>query len=397
MFIHREIEKDLLRLAKSYPIITLTGPRQSGKTTLVKNLFPDKPYVSLEDPDVRRIAINDPRRFLSRFPHGAVLDEVQRAPDIFSYLQTIVDGSDKPGLFILTGSAQFELLNSINQSLAGRTAILRLLPFSSSEIKNIIDKYTLDQILFTGSYPGIFDKKLKPSEALSFYVNTYIERDARQLLNIKDLNLFNTFLRFCAARTGQILNLSSLGNDCGINHNTSASWLSILEASYLIFRVHPHHNNFSKRLIKAPKIYFYDVGLVSYLLGIHTPEQLETHPLRGYLFETYIVSEIIKSRFNRVQENNLYYFRDNVGNEIDLVLDYGNTVFPIEIKAGTTFAEDMLKGLKYYSKLNKDLTHKPSLIYGGEKSFDYKNYSINSYRDLAKLPVQEGKRGQTSP
>lgn len=385
MFIHRKIEQNLLRLSKSYPVVTLTGPRQSGKTTLVKKVFSDKPYVSLEDPDSKQICQNDPRRFLERFPKGAIIDEIQRVPDLLSYIQTIVDNSNKNGIFILTGSAQFELMSNINQSLAGRTALLRLLPFAFEEIYDIVNKYTLNQILFTGSYPRIFDKKLNPTEALSFYVNTYVERDVRNLLNIKNLNQFETFLRLCAARTGQILNLSSLGNDCGINHNTASSWLSILEASYIIFRIRPHHKNFSKRLIKSPKIYFYDVGLASYLLGIQEISHIENHPLRGQLFENYVISEILKKRFNAVKENNLFYFRDNIGNEIDIIMDYANQVLPIEIKSGTTFSDDMIKGLTYYKNLARKNARKPCLIYGGSDSFDYKDFSIVSYKSILNI------------
>ncbi|MFH1394910.1 MAG: ATP-binding protein [Candidatus Omnitrophota bacterium] len=387
MFIPRILKKDLIRLSKQYPVVTLTGPRQSGKTTLVKNIFPKKSYISLEDPDSRLIAENDPRRFFSRFPHGAIIDEIQRVPTLLSYIQTIVDNNNKTGMFILTGSAQFELLTNISQSLAGRTAIVKLLPFSHEEIKNITSNYGLNDILFTGFYPRIYDKKLNPSEALNFYVSTYLERDVRNLLNIKKLNQFETFLRLCAARTGQILNLSNLGNDCGINHNTASAWLSILEASYILFRVRPHFKNFSKRLIKSPKIYFYDVGLASYLLGIQQPSQIETHPLRGQLFETYIASELLKKRYNSVKENNLYYFRDNIGNEIDLVLDYGDKVLPIEIKSGMTFSDDMLKGLIFYNNLTKNFIAPPVLIYGGKKTFDYKNFSVTSYNNLDNLKI----------
>jgi len=387
MFIPRILQNDLIRLSKQYPVVTLTGPRQSGKTTIVKNIFPKKPYISLEDPDSRLIADTDPRRFLLRFPNGAVIDEIQRVPELMSYIQTIVDDSKKTGMFILTGSTQFELLKNISQSLAGRTALVKLLPFSHEEITDITSGFSLNRLLFTGFYPRIYDKKLKPSEALNFYVSTYIERDVRTLLNIKNLTQFETFLRLCAARSGQILNLSNLGNDCGINHNTASSWLSILEASYIIFRVRPHFNNFSKRLIKSPKIYFYDVGLVSYLLGIQEPSQIETHPLRGQIFETYVVSEVLKKRYNTVKDNNLYYFRDNIGNEIDLILDYSNKVFPIEIKSGTTFSSDMLKGLNYYKKLTTNFITAPALIYGGQKSFDYKDSSIISYNDLNNLKI----------
>jgi uncharacterized protein len=381
--IKREIEVSLRRLARQYPVVTITGPRQSGKTTLVKRIFPNKPYVNLESPEIRQMALKDPKSFLSEYPHGAIFDEIQRSATLISYIQTIVDKNNKSGQFILTGSAQLELMQNVSQSLAGRTAILRLLPFSLSELKKGYKKeYTIDELLITGFYPRIYDKKLKASEALSFYVNTYIERDIRNLLNIKDLSRFETFLRLCAARTGQILNLSNLGNECGINHNTAASWLSMLEASYILFRLKPHYNNLSKRLVKAPKIYFYDTGLASYLLDINEVRQMKYHPLKGNIFETLVVSELLKARYNAVKESNLYYFRDNVGNEVDLILDNAGKVLPLEIKSGATFSEDMLKNLNYYLKINKNLQSKATLIYAGDKSFDYKNYRIVSVFDI---------------
>ncbi|MFH1258898.1 MAG: ATP-binding protein [Elusimicrobiota bacterium] len=382
--IKRKIEPHLQRLAKSYPVVTVTGPRQSGKTVLVKNTFPNKTYLNLESPEIRRQAQQDPKRFLENLKDGAVIDEVQRVPDLLSYIQVITDESKKEGLFILTGSAQFELMQNVSQSLAGRTALLRLLPFEYDEIKTEYAKNEpVDVLLQKGFYPRIYDKQLNPYEAMSFYVHTYVERDVRNILQVKDLARFEKFMRLCAARTGQILNLSSLGNDCGINHNTAASWLSILEASYIIFRVKPHFNNYSKRLIKAPKIYFYDTGLLCYLLGIQNAKQLENHPLRGSIFETFIAADILKQRFNSVLDNNLYYFRDSTGNEVDLILDYSDRVTPIEIKSGETFSEDMLKGLNYYDKLAKGkYREKPCLIYGGNKSFDFKDFRILSVQDI---------------
>jgi hypothetical protein len=382
--IKRKIEPHLKRLAKSYPVVTVTGPRQSGKTVLVKNAFPKKTYLNLESPEIRKQAQEDPKKFLESLKDGAIIDEVQRVPDLLSYIQVITDERKKEGLFILTGSAQFELMQNVSQSLAGRTALLRLLPFEYDEIRTeYVKSKSIDNLLQKGFYPRIYDKQLNPYEAMSFYIHTYVERDVRNLLEIKDLARFEKFMHLCAARTGQILNLSSIGNDCGINHNTAASWLSILEASYIIFRVKPHFNNFSKRLIKAPKIYFYDTGLLCYLLGIQGAKQLKNHPLRGNIFETFVVADILKQRFNSVQDNNLYYFRDNTGNEIDLILDYSDKVTPIEIKSGETFSEDMLKGLNYYDKLAKGkYRDKPYLIYGGNKSFDFKDFKVLSVQNI---------------
>ncbi|MDO9513335.1 MAG: ATP-binding protein [Elusimicrobiota bacterium] len=378
---------ELVRLAKKYPVVTLTGPRQSGKTTLCKIAFPQKQYISMENLDIRRFAQNDPNAFLKQFPHGAVLDEIQRAPDLLSYIQTIVDEKKHAeGMFILTGSRQFELMSSINQSLAGRTAITRLLPFSFSEIYSEKKKLPpLGTILYTGFYPRIFDKKLNPTETLSFYTTTYLERDVREVLNIKDLSKFELFLKLCASQTGQILNLSNLGNACGVNHNTAKNWLSVLEASYIIFLLKPYHKNFKKRLIKSPKLYFIDTGLAAFLLGIQNPEHLDTHPLKGALFETFIVSEFLKARFNKVKTNNIYYFRDSLGNEIDLILDYGDTNIPVEIKSGQTIANDYFKNLRYYSKLRGNKTRKAILVYGGNLSYKEGEIDITGLTDFNNL------------
>lgn len=387
MIISRTLKSELVRLAKKYPVVTLTGPRQSGKTTLCKIAFPKKQYISMENLDIRRFAQNDPNAFLKQFPHGAILDEIQRAPDLLSYIQTIVDEKKHTeGMFILTGSRQFELMSSINQSLAGRSAITRLLPFSLSEIYSKKKKLpSLETILYTGFYPRIFDKNLNPTEALSFYTTTYLERDVRSLLNIKDLSKFELFLKLCASRTGQILNLSNIGNECGINHNTARNWLSVLEASYIVFLLKPYHKNFKKRLIKSPKLYFIDTGLAAFLLGIQNPEHLNTHPLKGALFETFIISEFLKARFNKVKNNNLYYFRDSLGNEIDLILDYGDTNIPVEIKSGQTIANDYFKNLRYYSKLRGNKTRKAILVYGGNLSYKEGEIDITGLTDFNNL------------
>lgn len=385
MMIQRKISDKILQWAKQYPIVTITGPRQSGKTTLCKSLFKTKDYVSLEDIDQRNYAQQDPRGFLNRFKDGAVIDEIQRVPDLFSYIQTIVDAHNKDGFFILTGSQQFEMLESISQSLAGRTALVRLLPLTINESYNKIQKMpSLDSVLYTGSYPRIFDKKLNPTEAMSFYVNTYIERDVRKLINIKDLSKFEIFIKLCAGRTGQILNLSNLGNDCGVNHTTIKTWISVLEASYIIKLLKPYYRNFKKRLVKSPKLHFLDTGLASFLLDIQNESQMKTHPLRGALFESFAISEILKMRFNAGKTDNLFYFRDNTGNEVDVLMDQGTKVSQIEIKSGQTITNDFFKGLNYFIKLSKDINNS-YILYGGSENFTQKNVQITSWQNIDQI------------
>ncbi|MFH1504740.1 MAG: ATP-binding protein [Candidatus Omnitrophota bacterium] len=382
--IARSIQSKVESYIKQYPIVTITGPRQSGKTTLCKMLFPKWRYLSLEDIDIRNYARSDPRAFLEEhLDKGVILDEIQRVPELTSYIQTIVDEKKKEGLFVLTGSQNFELLNTISQTLAGRTALATLLPFSYSEVYKKSSP-SLDVILQTGFYPRIHDKRLDPSEALSFYVSTYLERDIRSLINVKDLSVFEVFLKLCASRTGQILNISNLANDCGINHNTAKNWLSVLEASYIIFLVRPHYKNFRKRLVKAPKLYFVDVGLAAYLLDIESPAHISNHPLKGALFETFVVIEILKKRFNDGKRNNLYYFRDNIGNEIDLILDYGDKIVPMEIKLSKTISSDFMKGLRYYYKLNPK-SDKGYLVYGGDNDQSYSDVNVVSYKNITKI------------
>ena len=383
--IRRKIRTKTLSYAKQYPVVTITGPRQSGKTTLCKMLFPQLSYFSLETMDVRNYARNDPRGFLAECSKkGAVIDEIQRVPELTSYIQSIVDETNKEGMFILTGSQNFQVMNTISQSLAGRTALVTLMPFAFDEIYKKRPP-CLENILYTGFYPRIHDKKLNPTEALSFYVSTYLERDIRELINVKDLSKFETFLKLCAGRTAQILNISSLANDCGINHNTARSWLSVLEASYIIFFLRPHYRNFNKRLIKAPKLYFTDVGLAAYLLDIRSEKHMLHHPLKGAFFETFIIMEILKSRFNSGQTSNLYYFRDNIGNEVDVVLDYGDRIIPVEIKLGKTVNDDFLTGLRYYRRLNSQGSEKGILIYGGGQDYSRSDVKIVSYKNISAI------------
>lgn len=380
MLITREIAVQIKRLATQYPVVTITGPRQSGKTTLCKMVFPLKPYVTLENPDSRQFAQLDPRAFLSSYPDGCVIDEIQRVPDLLSYLQGIVDENNKNGEFIITGSAQLDLLGSVSQSLAGRTALAKLLPFSYSEIYTD-SSIELDSMLFKGFYPRIHDQNLNPSEAYSFYFETYLERDVRSLINLKDQSMFEKFIRLCAGRTGQLLNMSNLASDVGTSIHTIKSWLSILEASYLIFFLQPHFSNYRKRIIKSPKMYFIDTGLVCCLLGINQLDQLKYHPLRGAIFETYVIGELLKQRFNSIKRNNLYFFRDSSGNEVDVILEKGLTVLPIEIKSSKTIHAEFFKGLDYYLNLSSK-AESPQLIYAGEENQKRSVYQVTNFRSI---------------
>lgn len=364
--IQRDISHQLLIAAKSYPTVTLTGPRQSGKTTLCRMLFPDLPYSNLEAPEIRAMALDDPRGFLRAFPHGGVLDEFQRAPDLASYIQGIVDDPEFKGTFILTGSCNLSVRNVVNQSLAGRTAIIELLPFSRSEIEPGLKDCPTDRLLLNGFYPRIYDQHLDPSEALADYVATYVERDVRQLNMVRDLTLFHKFLGLCAGRIGQILNLESLGNDTGISQTTAREWLSLLEASYIGFRLPPYFANISKRLIKSPKFYFYDVGLAAYLMGIRHIEQIGTHPLRGMLFENMVVVETLKYFLNKSRRPQLFFYRDSNGNEVDLIVPRAGRPVPIEIKSAATLSPSLFKGISRFCKAIPE-AEKPMLVYDGEQ------------------------------
>lgn len=376
--IKRTIQPTLIQLASQYPVVTITGPRQSGKTTLCRTAFQDKPYANLEQPDVRGFALSDPLGFLARYPDGAILDEIQRTPDLLSYIQPIVDARNVPGQFILTGSQQFEVMDTVNQSLAGRTALLKLLPFSFEELAGNGVSFDIDRLLFQGFYPRIYDAGLDPVQALGAYLQTYVERDIRQLINIKDLALFEKFVRLCAGRVGQLLNMQSLGSDIGISHTTARTWLTLLEASYIVFMLQPWHTNISKRQVKTPKLYFYDVGLATHLLGAESELHISRHPLRGNLFENMVIVEALKYRFNKGKRNNLYFWRDAKGNEVDLVVESGPDIMPVEIKSGATITDDFFKGLKNFSDRLSSPPAATALVYGGSES--QRRSTVNIWR-----------------
>ena len=362
--VRREITPRLVELFQQYPFVTVTGPRQSGKTTLCRTVFPDLAYVNLEAPDQREFAESDPRAFLARLDGGAIIDEIQRVPSLLSYLQVLADEKGRNSLFVLTGSEQFQLSDAIGQSLAGRTALLRLLPFTLAERRQSGASNEMDDILFSGFYPRIHDQGLDPRQALGDYFETYVERDVRQLGEIRNLSSFQRFVRLCAGRVGQLVNLSSLGADVGVTHTTARQWLTVLEASYIVFQLQPFHSNVQKRLIKSPKLYFYDVGLASYLIGIENVKQIATHPLRGSLFENAVVMEALKHRFNRGHRPNLSFYRSVKGLECDLFYETGRGIAAIEIKSGTTIASDYVDSLNRVARLVPDTIAK-FVVYGG--------------------------------
>ncbi|TDJ71072.1 MAG: ATP-binding protein [Planctomycetota bacterium] len=345
--IERDLTPRLRKAALQFPAITLTGPRQSGKSTLCRALFSKLPYANLEAPDTRAFATQDPRAFLAQFPGGAVIDEVQRAPELPSYLQGIIDADPRPGRWILTGSQDLALLESVSQSLAGRSAVLHLLPLARSEVVRF-ERHpeTLDEAIISGGYPRIFDRKLDPSDWLSAYVATYIDRDVRTISNIGDLATFQRFVELCAGRTSQLLNYSGLASDCGISQPTAKAWLSVLETSFIAFRLPPYHTNLRKRLVKMPKLHFYDTGLACWLLGIRSPDQFRSHPLRGAIFETWVVSEIVKHRLNRGEPGGLSFYRDRDGVEVDLIIEHADRSTLVEAKASQTASASLFGGAR---------------------------------------------------
>jgi uncharacterized protein len=362
----RAAEGRLKKLGKAFRSVAVVGPRQSGKTTLCRLVFPKKPYISLENPDVLAFATDDPRGFLAQFKDGAILDEIQKAPQLFSYLQQILDETRKKGLFILTGSNNFLLQENITQSLSGRIGYLQLLPFSLQELKAASKlRQAYNWHIFSGGYPEVIAKRIKPADWYAGYIASYIERDVRQLKNINNLAKFTRLIRLCAGRIGQELNMTALSNDCGVDQKTVAAWISILQSSYVIYLLKPYHRNFNKRIVKSPKLYFYDTGLVSSLLGITSASQIDNHPAKGPLFENLIVAELLKDRFNTGAIDNLYYWRDKTGHEVDILLDKAGKLTAIEIKASATIVNDFFKGLNYLSSLATSVKVK-LLVYGGD-------------------------------
>ncbi|MBO5086958.1 MAG: ATP-binding protein [Paludibacteraceae bacterium] len=378
--ITRDLSNKLIDLFKKYSVITVTGPRQSGKSTLLRVTFPDYKYVSLENPDMRLFAEKDPKGFLLTYPDKTIIDEVQRVPQLFSYLQTHIDRENRPGMYLLAGSHNFLLMESINQSLAGRTAILRLLPFSHTEMKNanILPK-NVDEEIFYGSYPRLYDKGIEPNDFYPYYIQTYVERDVRLIQNIGDLSKFVRFIKLCAGRIGQLLNISSLANECGVTTTTLSSWLSVLEASYICYLLKPDYNNFAKRLVKTPKLYFYDTGLACSLLDITSANQVSTHFLRGGLFENLVINEFIKNSYNTGNQPNLTFWRDNTGNEIDLLKYSDSKVYAYEIKSGSTFSSDYFKGITKWAKLSGTPTEQCNVIYTGEHNMTTSNGNLISW------------------
>ena len=388
--IPRTLETKMRELAGYYPAVLVTGPRQSGKTTLCRMAYPDKRYVSLEALDIRDFAHSDPRGFLAEYAGGAIIDEIQHAPELFTYLQSDIDARPDPGRFILTGSQHFGLSQSISQSLAGRCGILVLLPPSLEELRAFpTAPADLFSLLWQGAYPRIYDRGIPASQWLADYTATYVQRDVRQVINVSDLQAFSGFLKLCAGRTAQEINLSKLGSDSGVSHNTARSWLSVMETSYIIHRLPAWHTNIRKQVVKAPKLHFFDSGLVCYLLGIREPKQLRLHPLRGAIFESWVVSEIYKSFVHSGLQPSLFHYREARGPEIDLLIERGEELELVEIKSGATTSSDFFKNLKRFSDRMKGAGKKRPLrshvVYGGEDSQKRSDAQVLSWRHIQSL------------
>ncbi|USO02754.1 MAG: ATP-binding protein [Alphaproteobacteria bacterium] len=367
----RKLILSLKDLLKKFPIVALLGPRQSGKTTLSKQICADKPYVNFEDLEKRAYATEDPKQFLSNYPNGAIFDEIQHVPSLFSYIQLMVDELDKNGIFLLTGSQNFILNEKISQTLAGRVAIQTLLPLSYEELDYPEDIY---ELILRGGYPRVHRFDLAANEFYPSYISTYIERDVRQIKNIQDLAKFSKLLKLCASHVGQVKNALYFATDLGISQNTVSDWISILNLSFVTFYLQPYFRNFKKRIIKNPKIYFYDTGLACYLLEIETVQQLKTHPLKGALFENFIIVETMKNFLNRNIQKTLYYFKDQSGREIDLVFEKGNSIHALEIKTSETVHPGFWANLKYFEGLSDNIV--PYVVYGGKESYKRQNVEV---------------------
>lgn len=374
--ITRKITKELLASAAEYPVVTVLGPRQSGKTTLVQMAFPDRVYYSLEDPDVRMAAETDPRGFLENLPDGGILDEIQRMPTLLSYIQGIVDRLKQKGMFILTGSHQPELQYSVSQTLAGRTAIMNLLPFSLAELEQYRETWEVFELMAMGAFPRVHEERLRPARFFNGYLQTYVERDVRALINLKNLSQFQRFIVLLAGRIGQIVNYTSLSNDIGVSATTIKNWISVLEASYIVFELPPYFMNVRKRVVKSPKIYFSDVGLAAFVLGIEAADQLRRDPLRGGLYENFVILEIIKGFYNQGKRPDLFFYRDTHGNEVDLLVRKARTMIPIEIKSAATFTTDFLKGINRFKATTDDDVAQGFVFYNGREQFTLKGNTI---------------------
>jgi len=381
--IKRDIETELINLSTQYPVITVTGPRQAGKTTLARMVFADYNYCNLELPDIRQLAVEDPRALLTSFPPPVIIDEVQRVPELLSYIQVMADEKDQAGQFILTGSHHLDLHEAITQSLAGRTALLTLFPLSIKELIQSGFKLSRDELIFTGFLPRIYKDKLEPHKAYRNYYQTYIERDLRQVSNIRNLDQYEKFLHLLAGRIGQLVNLNALSGDIGVSSTTLGEWLSVLEASFIIFRLKPYHENFGKRIVKSPKLYFTDVGLAAYLLGINEIEQVSRDPLMGNLFENLVILEALKTRMNRGMEPNLYFYRDANQKEIDLLYKNRNMLIPVEIKAAMTYHKSLHNNIIYFNKITGG--DKGYLIYAGENEYKKSDISVLNYANTYRI------------
>jgi uncharacterized protein len=389
--IARTIASAILRDAVDYPAIAIIGPRQSGKTTLAQALFPEKYYRNLENPEERAFALEDPRGFLEERKNGMIIDEFQRVPGLLSWIQTIADKEQIPGQFILTGSQNFLMMEQISQSLAGRISLFTLLPLSMEELQlATIAPGDLNSMLFRGFFPRLYDRSLDPERYYSNYVKTYLERDVRQLKNIGDLNLFRDFLLLCAGRTGQIVNYSSLGNDVGISHNTVKAWLTLLEISNIIYKLRPFHKNFNKQIVKSPKLYFCDTGLLCHLLGIEEPESISRHFLKGGIFENFVIGELLKGAYSRGKEGNFHFWRDKRGHEVDLLINRGpERSITLEIKAGSTISSSFFSNLDYYGTLDSsNVPRDRYLVYGGAEHQDRSRAKVRSWREMASLVTE---------
>ncbi len=380
----RAISEKVLQLATKFPVISLTGPRQSGKTTLVRQLFPDHTYVTLENPDFRTAAKLSPKSFLKqRKEKGIIIDEAQYVPEIFSYVQLEADENNKSGEFVLCGSQHFLMMEKITQSLAGRVGIFNLLPFSMNELEDT--EYRFEEYadyIFKGFFPRVYDKDIAPPDYYPNYIQTYVERDARQIINISDLGVFQNFIRLCAGRTGQLFNQSEIGGLAGVDQKTARRWLSILETGFQVFTLPPYFRNFNKRIIKTPKLYFWDTGLACSLLGIQSADELLHHFARGALFENFVIVETIKHFYNKGIRPNIYFWRDHVGHEIDLLVDIGGKMYPIEIKSGQNLQASFFKGLQYFNKLSGNDPANGYIVYGGEQHLEGEHGNVRGWREM---------------